>query len=83
MVTELSVVETSVMTWLFCSMSKMDAPGGPTVEPLLVVADAPVNVTVPKFAKGTREPPESKSSTIHSAFVSQRAGWSENVFETV
>lgn len=38
-----------------------------------MVAVAPVNVTVPKFAKGTRAPPDSKSSTIHSALSSWRA----------
>ncbi len=37
-----------------------------TVAPLMI-AVAPVNVTVPKLAKGTRELPEVKSSTIHSA----------------
>lgn len=38
-----------------------------------MLADAPVNVTVPKFANGTRESPSSKSSTIHSASCSQSA----------
>src|SRR5437879_1378898 len=47
----------------------MVAPEGVTEEPLLVAA-APVKVTVPKSAKGTREPLDSKSSTIHSALYS-------------
>ncbi len=47
-------------------MSMTDAPAGPTVEPLLLVADAPVNVTVSNFAKATSEPSESKSPTIYS-----------------
>lgn len=38
-----------------------------------VVAEAPVKVTVPKSAKGTRELPDEKSSTIHSALSSWRA----------
>lgn len=38
-----------------------------------VVAEAPVKVTVPKSAKGTRALPDSKSSTIHSALSSWRA----------
>ena len=47
--------------------------------PLDVVADAPVNWTVPKLAKGTSESPSSKSSTIHSAFSWHSAGWREKV----
>ena len=81
--TELDVVETEVKTWLFCSMSMSVAPEGPTAEPLFGVADAPVNVTLPKLANGTRPPPEEKSSTIHSASYSQSEGWPENVCETV
>lgn len=49
----------------------MLAPVTPTVVPLLT-ALAPVNVTVPKLAKATCDPPDSKSSTIHSALYSQR-----------
>ena len=79
----MELVETEVRTLLFCSMSMSVEPDGPTVEPLVVVADAPVKVTVPKFAKGTRELPDSKSSTIHSALYSQSDGWPENVGETV
>jgi hypothetical protein len=71
-VTELLVVETEVKTLLFCSMSMMVAPEGPTV-PEEVVASAPLKVTDPKLAKGTRLEPSSKSSTIHSAFSWQRA----------
>ena len=81
-VTELEPVETDVRTVL-CSMSMRVAPDGPTLEPLFVVAAAPVNVTEPKLAKGTRPPPEEKSSTIHSASNSQSEGWPENVCETV
>ena len=81
--TELPLVETEVRTLLFCSMSMRVAPDGPTVEPETVPADAPVKVTVPKLAKGTRELPSSKSSTIHSAFSWQSDGWPENVCETV
>ncbi len=77
------MTELEVSTLLLCSMSMSVAPDGPTVEPLLVVADAPVKVTVPKLAKGTSEPPDSKSSTIHSALYSQSAGWLENVCVTV
>lgn len=55
-------------------MSKIVAPAGVTV-PELVVAEAPVNSIVPKFAKGTNSQSlpshSSKSSTIHSALVSQ------------
>ena len=47
------------------------APLTPTV-PESVLAEAPVKVTVPKSAKPTRLPFCSKSSTIHSALVSQR-----------
>ena len=83
MVTESEVVETEVSTVLSCSMSMRVEPDGPTVEPLFVVADAPVKVTVPKLAKDTREPPDSKSSTIHSALYSQSDGWLENVCVTV
>ena len=80
--TELPLVETEVRTLLFCSMSMRVAPDGPTVEPLTVPADAPVKVTVPKLAKGTRELPSSKSSTIHSALYSQSEGWPEKVWVT-
>lgn len=54
-----------------CSISIISAPVTPTVEPLLT-AEAPVKATVPKLANETREPPDSKSSTIHSALYSQR-----------
>ena len=74
-------VETEVSTVPLCLMSMRVAPEGPT-EPLEVPADAPVNSTVPKLAKGTRELPSSKSSTIHSALYSQSEGWPENVCET-
>ena len=50
----------------------MLAPLRPT-DSLDVFALAPVKVTVPKFANGTRELPSSKSSTIHSASCSHRA----------
>tara|TARA_R110002060_G_scaffold22072_5_gene29951 strand:- start:3306 stop:3662 length:357 start_codon:yes stop_codon:yes gene_type:complete len=46
------------------------APVTPTLVPLFT-ADAPLKVTVPKLANETREPPDSKSSTIHSALYSQ------------
>ncbi len=81
--TELLPVETEVRTLLFCSMSMRVEPEGPAVPPLTRPADAPVNVTVPTFAKGTREPPDSKSSTIHSALYSQSAGWPLKVCDTV
>src|ERR1700753_1366152 len=51
-------------------MSMIVAPDTPTL-PLEVVAEAPLKVTVQKLANGTRELPDSKSSTIHSALVSQ------------
>ena len=56
---------------LLCSISMIVAPVTPTVVPLFT-AEAPVNVTVPKFANETRDPLDSKSSTIHSALYSQR-----------
>ena len=59
------------------------APDGPTVEPLMVPAAAPVNVTLPKSANGTSPSVVLKSSTIHSASYSHSAGWPENVCETV
>jgi hypothetical protein len=46
------------------------SPPGVTVDPP-TMALAPVNVTVPKLANGTKELPYSKSSTIHSAFSPQ------------
>lgn len=65
-------VEQSVRTLLLCSMSMMVAPVTPTLlDPDL--AEAPVKVTVPKSANVTKELPSSKSSTIHSALVSQRS----------
>lgn len=62
------LVEAEVKTLPFCSISMSVAPAGVTVLPEIVVACAFVNLTVPKSAKGTREFPSSKSSTIHSAF---------------
>lgn len=53
-------------------MSRMLAPAGVT-DPEEPVAEAPVNVTVPKFANGTRPPLDEKSSTIHSALSSCKA----------
>ena len=79
----MELVETEVRTVLLCSMSMIVAPDGPTDVPAVVVADAPVKVTVPKLAKGTSEEPSSKSSTIHSALYSQSEGWPEKVCETV
>lgn len=73
-VTVEDVSEQSVRTLLLCSISMIVAPVTPTVLPLLT-ADADVNVTVPKSAKGTSEQVllhSSKSSTIHSALYSQR-----------
>ena len=52
----------------------MVAPLTPTELPPLVTA-APVKVTVPKLAKGTKLFPDEKSSTIHSALVSQSVPW--------
>jgi len=72
-VTELDPVETEVRTVLPCLMSIIVPLDGPSVAPVLVVATALVNATVPKLANGTSEPPSSKSSTIHSAFSRQRA----------
>ena len=74
-------VETLVSVLPFCWMSMTFAPLGPTL-PLPVFADAPVKVTVPKFAKGTRLLPSSKSSTIHSASCSHSALLDEMLFET-
>src|SRR3569833_1178963 len=52
-------------------------------EPPLVPTLQPVKVTVPKLANGTREPFCSKSSTIHSALVSQScAVWPLNECDT-
>ena len=66
-----------------CSMSMSVASPGPSV-PEEVVAVASVKVTVPKSAKSTREPPEEKSSTIHSALSSSRALlWPLKVWVTV
>ena len=56
---------------LSSSISMIVAPVTPTLLPLFV-AEAAVKVTVPKSAKLTRDPPDSKSSTIHSALYSQR-----------
>ena len=81
-VTEVEEAEQDVRTLLLCSMSMIVAPDGPT-EPEDEVADAPVKVTVPKLAKGTRPPFDSKSSTIHSASYSQSEGWPEKVCVTV
>ena len=67
---------------MFWRMSTRPAPEGPT-DPLLVPAFAPVKVTLPKLAKGTRPSLDEKSSTIHSALYSQSDGWPENVCETV
>jgi hypothetical protein len=52
-------------------MSIIWVPETPTV-PALVTAEAPVNLTDPKSAKETKDPPSSKSSTIHSALVSHK-----------
>ena len=62
--------EQSVKIVLLCSISMIVAPVTPTLVPLFT-ADAPLKVTVPKLANETREPPDSKSSTIHSALYSQ------------
>ena len=67
---------------MLCSMSMMVAPDG-VVVPEDEVAVASVKVTVPKLAKGTRPPFDSKSSTIHSASYSQSEGWPEKVWVTV
>jgi hypothetical protein len=61
-------VEHEVYTVLPCLISRIWDPETPTV-PLEVVTDEPVNATVPKFARGTKPPPDEKSSTIHSALV--------------
>ena len=79
--TEEPLVDTEVKTLLPCLMSMMVAPLGPVV-PDLVVASAFEKVTVPKLAKGTRPPPDEKSSTIHSASNSQSDGCPENECET-
>ena len=52
-------------------MTKTWAPTGETFLPLVVVAEAPTNCTVPKSQKGTSAPLFMKSSTIHSAFCRQ------------
>ena len=80
-VTEDELADTEVSTRPFCSMLMMVAPDGVS-EPLARPADTPVNVTVPQLARGTRELPSEKSSTIHSAFSWQSAGWPENVCDT-
>ena len=76
--TDDELVETDVKTLPFCSMLITVAPAG-VVVPLPVLADTPVKVTVPQLARGTSEPPDSKSSTIHSAFSWHSEGWPENV----
>lgn len=81
-VTDDELDETEVNTRPFCSILMIVAPAG-VVEPLPVVADTPVKVTVPQLARGTSPPPSEKSSTIHSAFSWQSAGWPENVCDTV
>jgi hypothetical protein len=81
-VTEEPETDELVRTFPFCLMSIRVAPEGVTV-PEDPLAEAPVNVTVPKSANGTREPPEEKSSTIHSALSSCRARvWPVNVWVT-
>lgn len=65
----LEVTELELRTWPFRLMSMRITPEGPTLEPLSV-AWGPVKVT--KLAKFTREPQDSKSSTIHSALTSPR-----------
>ena len=82
-VTELSPTDTDVTSWLSCTRSMSSAPDGPTLSPLAVPAAAPVNVTLPKSAKGTSPSSVLKSSTIHSASYWHSAVWSENVYETV
>ena len=82
MVTDDPLVDTLVSTLLLCSMSIVFAPLGPVL-PLAVFALAPVNVTVPKLANGTRLLPSSKSSTIHSASCSHRAELDVRVLVTV
>ena len=79
--TEEPLADAEVSTRPFCSMLMIVAPEG-DVEPLPVLADAPVNVTVPKLANGTSESPSSKSSTIHSASCSHSALLDEMLFET-
>lgn len=80
--TEEPETEELVRTLLFCLMSIRVAPEGVTV-PEDPLAEAPVKVTVPKLANGTREPPEEKSSTIHSALSSCRAcDWPVKVWVT-
>ena len=79
--TEDELDETEVSTRPFCSMLMIVAPDGVS-EPLARPADTPVNVTVPQLARGTSELPSEKSSTIHSAFCWQSAGWPENVCDT-
>lgn len=64
--------EAEVKTLLLCLISRMEAPEGP-IDPEEVVALASEKTTLSKLAKGTRELPSSKSSTIHSAFSWQRA----------
>ncbi len=76
------LVDTEVRTRPFCSMLMMVALAGFAV-PLDVPADTPVNVTVPQLERGTRPPPSEKSSTIHSAFSWQSAGWPLKVCDTV
>ena len=80
-VTEEPLADAEVRTRPFCSMLMIVAPEGDIV-PLDVQADAPVKVTVPQFASWTSELPSSKSSTIHSAFSWQSAGWPEKVCDT-
>lgn len=76
--TELPETDTEVRVWPFCCISMIVAPDGPTPPAL-----APLKVTVPKLAKGTRLLPDEKSSTIHSALVWQSDGWPEKVCDTV
>lgn len=70
---------------VFCSISMRVASAAVTV-PEEVVASAPVNLTVPKLAKGTSEQSfpshSSKSSTIHSALNSHNFAVEVTALET-
>lgn len=81
--TELALAEELVNTWPSCSISTTVAFDGSNTAPELVVADADVNLTVPKLTKSTSPPSSVKSSTIQSAFAWHRGEVDVRVVETL
>lgn len=74
---ELLGMLTEVRVLPLCTILMIVAPVTPTELPVERPAEAPVKVTVPKLVRVTREPPSSKSSTIHSAFWPARAAFNK------